>query len=416
MPLTWPVPRIEPRPGCEKERPTLVEIREEFLPIAVPDITDREIDEVVNAMRSGWISTGPRVERFESLMADRHAARHAIAVSSCTAALFLVAKNLGIGPGDEVIVPSITWPSTANIVEQLGATPVFVDVDRRTANVTPEILGRALEARGSRVKAVIPVHMSGLPVDIEGIEAVAEKHGVALIFDAAHAVFSEYRGRPVGCFGRASCFSFYAIKNLTCGDGGVITCDDDDLADSIRLWACHGMNHDAWKRYQVEEGSPHVQCVVPGYKFNLTDLHAALGIAQLERADELLERRNTLVEKYNHLLAGMADVETPVYETEQGRWGNHVYGIRLLDENQDRDRVMELLRRRYKVGTNVHFLPTHQHRYYRKRYPGVRLPNAEWLGGRVISLPLCTRYDDEDCRYVVDCLRDVLDSGLAVVR
>ncbi len=388
-------------------------IRESFLPIAVPDITEREIAEVVDTLHSGWITTGPRVERFESLVAELHGTRHAIAVSSCTAALFLVSKVVGVAPGDEVIVPSMTWPSTANIVEQLGATPVFVDVDRQTANITPEILKHALETQAPKAKAVIPVHMSGLPVEIDGIEAVAREHGVIVIFDAAHAIFSEYRGKAVGCYGLASCFSFYAIKNLTTGDGGVITCDDDELAEDIRLWAYHGMSRDAWKRYQKEEGSPHVQCLVPGYKANLTDLHAAIGIVQLQRADELLEKRNSLVRTYDRLLAGMDDIELPLFETDHGRWGNHVYGVRLLDNDQDRDRVMALLRQRYKIGTNVHFYPTHLHRFYRERYPEVHLPNTEWLGRRTISLPLCTRYGEEDCRYVVEALREVLDNGEA---
>lgn len=392
----------------------MLEIRESFLPIAVPDITEREIAEVVDALHSGWISAGPRVERFEALIAERHGTRHAISMSSCTAALFVVAKALGVGPGDEVVLPSMTWPSTANIVEQLGATPVFVDVDRRTANITAETLEPLLVSRGRQVKALIPVHMSGLPVDIDAVDETAESHGIPVIYDAAHAIFSEYRGQPIGRFGRAACFSFYAIKNLTCGDGGVVTTDDDELAESVRLWAYHGMRADSWKRYQAEEGSPHVQCLVPGFKFNLTDLSAAVGIVQLERADELLEKRNQLVKAYDEQFDGMDDIEVPVFETENGRWGNHVYGIRLLDDEQDRDRVMEVLRRDFRVGTNVHFYPTHLHRYYRTKYPNVRLPNTEWLGAHTLSLPLCTKYTAEDCEYVVSSLREVLDRGLAV--
>jgi UDP-4-amino-4-deoxy-L-arabinose-oxoglutarate aminotransferase len=392
----------------------VLEIRESFLPIAVPDITEREIAEVVDALHSGWISAGPRVERFEAMIAERQGTRHAISMSSCTAALFVVAKALGVGPGDEVVVPSMTWPSTANVVEQLGATPVFVDVDRRTANITTDALEPVLESRGASIKAVIPVHMSGLPVEIADVEAVAERFGIMVIYDAAHAIFSEYYGRPVGGFGHAATFSFYAIKNLTCGDGGVLTTDDDELAESVRLWAYHGMRADSWKRYQAEEGSPHVQCLVPGFKFNLTDLNAAVGIVQLERADELLERRNLLVKAYDELFAGMDDVEVPVFETESGRWGNHVYGIRILDDEQDRDRLMEVLRREYKIGSNVHFYPTHLHRYYRTKYPDVRLPNTEWLGERLLSLPLCTRYTVADCEYVAASLRDTLDRGLAV--
>ena len=390
----------------------MIEIREEFLPIAVPDISEEEVAEVVETLRSGWISLGPKVKQFEEAMANRHRSRHAIAVSSCTAALFLVAKVLGIGPGDKAIVPSMSWPSTANIFEQLGATPVFADVERSTANIIPETIEPLLREHNSQVKAIVPVHLSGLPVDIEGIEALAAEYAVPVFYDAAHAVFSEYQGKPIGSFGIASCFSFYAIKNLTCGDAGIVTTNDDELAQQMRLWSYHGMNKDAWKRYSTEGGSPHVECMVPGYKFNLTDLHAALGIVQLRRADVLLAKRNKLVGTYNQLFEGMKDIEIPIHETAEGKWGNHVYGIRLLDDSQDRNKVMETLRE-YKVGTNIHFYPTHMHRFYRDKYPEVSLPNTEWLGERLISLPLCSKYEPEDAEYVVALLRQVLDSGMA---
>jgi dTDP-4-amino-4,6-dideoxygalactose transaminase len=391
----------------------MIEIREEFLPIAVPDISEEEVDEVVEALKSGWISVGPRVKQFEEAMVNRHGTRHAIAVSSCTAALFLVAKALGIGPGDKAIMPSMSWPSTANVFEQLGATPVFADVERHTANILPATIEPLLQEHGSEVKAIVPVHMSGLPVDIEGIEALAAEHQVPVFYDAAHAVFSEYQGKPIGSFGIASCFSFYAIKNLTCGDAGVITTNDDELAEQIRLWSYHGMNKDAWKRYSDEGGSPHVECIVPGYKLNLTDLHAALGIVQLRRANVLLAKRNKLVRTYNQLFEGMNDIEIPMHETTEGKWGNHVYGIRLLDDSQDRNKVMEALRE-YKVGTNIHFYPTHMHSFYRNKYPEVSLPNTEWLGEKLISLPLCSQYEPGDLEYVVALLRQVLDSGMAI--
>jgi UDP-4-amino-4-deoxy-L-arabinose-oxoglutarate aminotransferase len=391
----------------------MIEIREEFLPIAVPDISDEEVDEVVEALRSGWISVGPKVKQFEEAMASRHGTRHAVAVSSCTAALFLVAKALGIGPGDKAIVPSMSWPSTANIFEQLGATAIFADVERSTANIIPETIEPLLQEHGGEVKAIVPVHMSGLPVDIEGIEALAAEYGVPVFYDAAHAVFSECKGKPIGSFGLASCFSFYATKNLTCGDAGIVTTNDDELAEQIRLWSYHGMNKDAWKRYSDEGCGPHVECMVPGYKLNLTDLHAALGIAQLRRADVLLAKRNKLVRTYNQLLEGMSDIEIPIHKTTEGKWGNHVYGIRMLDDSQDRSKVMDTLRE-YKVGTNIHFYPTHMHTFYRDKYPAVSLPNTEWLGERLISLPLCSKYELGDLEYVVALLRQVLDSGIAV--
>lgn len=389
-----------------------MKIRDDFLPLAIPDITDEEIAEVVDTLKSGWISVGPKVRAFEAAMAERHQTRNAIAVSSCTSALFLVAKALDIGPGDKVVVPSMSWPSTANIVEQLGATPVFLDVDRLTANITAELLEEALHRHGNSVKAVIPVHFSGLPVDIEGIEEVASAAGVRVIYDAAHAIFSQYRGKPVGSFGTAACFSFYAIKNLTCGDAGVITTDDEGLAETMRLWGYHGMDKDSWKRYSADGGSPHVECRVPGFKFNLTDLQAALGLAQLRRADELRDARHRLIRCYHELLEPMNDLDVAPFETEAGGWGDHLVVVRLLEENLNRDRVLECLRER-RVGTNIHFLPIHQHDFYRKQYPDVSLPNTEWLGQRILSLPLCTKYSENDVRYAVDALRDVLDSGEA---
>jgi len=383
--------------------------REDFLPIAIPDISEQEINQVLDALKSGWISVGPKVKEFEAAMTRLHKVKHAIALNSCTAALFLVAKALNIGSGDKAVVPSMSWPSTANVFEQLGATPVFADVDPRTANVTVETLEPLLKEHGGDVKAIVPVHMSGLPVDIDGIEALGKAYDIPVFYDAAHAIFSRYQDKPVGTYGLASCFSFYAIKNLTCGDAGVVTTNDDDLAEEIRLWSYHGMSKDAWKRYSIEGGSPHVECLVPGFKFNLTDLQAAIGLAQLERFNELLEKRNRLVQVYAQLLADWQDVETPVLETKTGKWGNHVYGIRLLDVHHDRDTVMAGLRD-WNIGTNIHFHPTHRHYYYRNKYPWVSLPNTEWLGQRLISLPLCTKHTEQDVAYVIHALRQVLDS------
>ena len=382
--------------------------RDSFLPIAVPDISQDEVDEVVDALRSGWISVGPKVKQFEERFSALHGSKHAVALNSATSALFLVAKGLGIGPGKRVIVPSVTWPSTANIVEQLGAEPVFVDVDRRTGNMTPEIAEEKIRELEGEAHLVIPVHLSGLPVDIEGFRAVSEKYGIPVLYDAAHAVFSEYDGKLVGSFGAASVFSFYAIKNVTTGDGGMITTDDDDLAEYVSLWAYHGMSKDAWKRYSKEGSSPHVQSIVPGFKFNMTDLNAALGLAQLGRFGYLRDRRNELVRHYDERFRGVEGIETPVFETGRGKWGNHVYGVRLLDERIDRDRFMEKLRE-YRIGTNVHFYPVHLHHYYREKYPELRLPHSEWLGERLVSLPLCTRHDESDLDYVVDVVKYLLD-------
>lgn len=378
--------------------------RDSFLSLAIPDISEEEINEVVDSLKSGWISVGPKVKRFEEEFARYHEVKHAIATSSCTTALFIAAKVLGIGKGDYVIVPTITWQSTANIVEQLGAIPIFCDSERDTLNIKPDDVTTQINEYGDRIKAIIPVHVSGLPVDIDWFSELSKKYNIPIIYDAAHAVFSSYRGKMVGQFGDMSCFSFYATKNITTGDGGIITTNSDELAEQCRIWSYHGLPKDSWKRYSEEGGSPHVQCVVPGYKFNLTDLQAAIGLAQLRRRDELIEKRNALILLYNELFSGLDYIETPVFETRDGRWGNHVYVIKILDESIKRDRFMAELKK-LNIGTNLHFYPVHKNIYYVKKYPEVSLPVAEWLKDRILTLPLCTKYSRDDIEYVVEAIQ-----------
>lgn len=383
--------------------------RESFLSLAVPDITDLEINEVVDSLKSGWISVGPKVKQFEREFAKYHDVKHAVSFSSCTTALFIAAKVLGIGRGDYVIVPTVTWQSTANIVEQLDATPLFCDVERETLNIKLGDVEKYIKKYGRRIKAVIPVHVSGLPVDIDWFTGISESHGIPVIYDAAHAVFSSFRGKMVGGFGDMSCFSFYATKNITTGDGGMITTSSDELAEQCRIWSYHGLPKDSWKRYSEDGGSPHVQCVVPGYKFNLTDLQAAVGLAQLKRREELIEKRNSLVRYYNELFSRLDYIETPVFKTDEGKWANHVYVIKILDETLDRDRFMEELRK-MNIGTNLHFYPVHKNIYYLKKYPEIYLPNSEWLMNRILTLPLCTKYTKDDIRYVVESIQYVYEN------
>lgn len=391
-----------------------MEIRNDFLSLAIPDISEQEIFEVIDSLKSGWISVGPKVRKFEQEFATYHQVKHAIATSSCTTALLVAARVIGIGPGDYVIVPTITWQSTANIVEQLGAIPLFTDVEKDTLNMELQDVEDYIKKYGNKIKAVIPVHVSGLPVDIDWFSKLSEKYGVSIIYDAAHAVFSSYKGTMVGSFGKMSCFSFYATKNITTGDGGMITTNDDELAEQCRIWSYHGLPKDSWKRYSEEGGSPHVQCVVPGYKFNLTDLQAALGLAQLRRKEELIKKRNNLIEHYNQMFNELDYIETPVFETENGKWANHVYVIKIRDEDVDRDKFMEELRK-LNIGTNLHFYPVHKNIYYMKKYPDIRLLNAEWLMHRILTLPLCTKYSLEDIQYVSEAVQYVYEKRLAHV-
>jgi len=389
-----------------------MKIRENFLSLAVPDISEEEKKEVLEALDSGWISVGPKVKEFENKFAEYHNVKHAIAMSSCTTALFIAAKVLGITKGDYVIVPTITWQSTANIVEQLNATPLFCDVEKDTLNISINDINDHIKKYGNKIKAIIPVHHSGLPADIDAITEISDKHGIPVIYDAAHAVFSSYKDKMIGQFGSMSTFSFYATKNLTTGDGGMITTNDDNLAELCRLWSYHGLPKDSWKRYSAENASPHVQSIVPGYKFNLTDIQAALGLAQMKRKDDLLSKRNFLVEKYNELFKDTDWIERPVFKTEYGKWGNHVYVIKILDDDINRDKLMQELRK-FNIGTNLHFYPVHKNIFYEKKYPDEKLPVAEWLMDRILTLPLCTKYSVEDLEYVKASLDHIYENKLA---
>lgn len=380
--------------------------------LAIPDLTNEERSQVLEAMDSGWISSGPKVKEFESKFAEFHQVKNAVAVSSCTAALFLAAKVAGVGKGDFVIVPSITWQSTANIVEQLEGTPLFCDVELDTMNIKHEDVSVYLKKYGDKIKAIFPVHLSGLPVDIDWFDSISENTGVKIIYDAAHAVFSAFKNKPVGQCGLASTFSFYATKNLTTGDGGMITTDDDDFAEQCRIWSNHGLPKDSWKRYSAENSSPHVQCIVPGYKFNMTDIQAGIGLAQLKRKDELLSKRNFLVECYDEMLSDFDWLKLPVFKTEKGKWANHVYVIKILDDDVDRDKMMSELKK-LNIGTNLHFYPVHKNIYYSEKYKDISLPNSEWLMNRILSIPLCSKYTKEDIKYVADALKYIYEKKLA---
>lgn len=389
-----------------------MEVRKKFLSLAIPDISELERKEVLEALDSGWISTGPKVKEFERQFAEYHQVKNAIALSSCTTALFIAAKVLGIGKGDYVIVPTITWQSTANIVEQLEATPLFCDVHRDSLNIKTEDVETFIKLYGNKIKAIIPVHHSGLPADIDRFTEISDKTGIPIIYDAAHAVFSSYENKMIGQFGKMSTFSFYATKNITTGDGGMITTNDDELAELCRVWSYHGLPKDSWKRYSAENASPHVQSIVPGYKFNLTDMQAGLGLAQLKRKDDLLSKRNFLIECYNELLKDIDWLERPVFKTEKGKWGNHVYVIKLLDEDIDRDNFMAELRK-LNIGTNLHFYPVHKNIFYKEKYPDVTLPDSEWLMNRILTIPLCTKYSKKDLEYVTEALKFVYENRLA---
>jgi len=386
--------------------------RAETLPFSRPEIGEEEISEVVACLRSGWITTGPRTAQFEREFAQAHGAAHALSFSSCTGALHALLLALGIGPGDEAIVPALTWPSTSNMVVACGATPVFADIDRATWNLSPEAMMAALTPR---TRLVIPVHFAGQPADLDGFRAAlaaAGREDVWIVEDTAHAAGARYKGRPIGATAAAgtvaACFSFHPIKNMTTGEGGMVTTDDAELARKIKLWKFHGVQRDAWKAYSAAEKAPSTYDVVlPGFKYNLTDIQSALGIHQLRKLAGFNARRAEIAARYRRELAGLPGLALPgdaAYD--------HVHPWHLFTVLPPaRAPFMEKLKS-LGIGTGLHFEAVHLHAFYRERYgtrPGT-LPVAEEVCSRIVSLPLFPSMTEEDIDDVVagvaEALRD----------
>ncbi|MGH2587435.1 MAG: DegT/DnrJ/EryC1/StrS family aminotransferase [Dehalococcoidia bacterium] len=377
----------------------------DYLPYNQPSIDEDEIEAVAETLRSGWITTGPRTAAFEQRFAAYTGASHAIALSSATAGLHLALVAAGIGQGDEVIVPVYTFAACAHVVVQLGARPVLVDCSADDLNIDPEAVERAVTPR---TKALMVVHFGGQPARMDELLALAARHGLFVLEDAAHAVGAHYRGRPVGSIGDATAFSFYATKNLTTGEGGMLTTNRADVEEAVRLHALHGMSRDAWGRYG-RGGSWYYQVVAPGYKYNMSDIQAALGLGQLERLDERNARRRALACRLTEALAGCETVEPLAVRPEiEHAW--HLYVVRVRPETLtiDRDRFIEGLAERG-IGTSVHFIPLHLHPYYRETLgvlPG-EFPAAEAAFERAISLPLYPRMSESDIDRVAEAVRDV---------
>jgi len=384
-------------------------MRSEFLPFAQPLLGEEEIGEVVHCLRSGWLTTGQKVKQFEREFTEFTGARHALAVNSCTAALHLALEAVGVGPGDEVITTPMTFTATAAVIEHLGARPVLADVDPRTLNIDPAQIERRLSAR---TKAILPVHFAGQACDMDAICAIARDRGVPIIEDAAHAIPTRYKGRLVGTLSDVTCFSFYATKNVTTGEGGMVTTDRDDLMERMRLMHLHGMSKDAWKRY-TQAGSWSYEILAPGFKYNLTDIAAAIGVHQLRKAEDFRRRRLAIADAYDAALGGLPGVRLPQVDDREGH-GWHLYVIQVDPEQLTigRDQFIERLVAR-NIGVSVHFIPLHIHPYYRERYslqPG-DFPNAFAAYERILSLPIYAKMSDEDVRNVADAVRDIAEEA-----
>lgn len=381
-----------------------MKIRDAFLPFALPYWDDEEIEAVTAAIRSNWWSKGPKTLEFEKLFADFVGAKYAVAVNSCTAALHTALLARGIGPGDEVITTPMTFASTVNVIIHAGATPVFADVCEDTSCIDPEAVERAVT---ERTKAVIPVHYGGVPCDMTRIEAIAKKHGLFVLEDAAHAVCTECGGRKVGSKNTAA-FSFYATKNIATGEGGMLATDDETIADKAREITCHGMSRNAWNRY-AKGGSWRYDIECAGYKYNMTDIQAALGITQLRRIGFMQSQREKIAALYDDQLAGIRGVRTP-YGRYDGKNAHHLYVIRIEKDELDigRDEFIEELGA-MNVGTSVHFIPVHMHPFYRRTFgtkPG-DYPVAEGIFEKIISLPIYPSMTEEDVLYVAGAVREI---------
>lgn len=354
-----------------------------FLPFSRPSMGDEEIAAVEQVLRSGWITTGPKAQELEQQFAEYVGARHAVALSSATGGMHIALLALGIGPGDEVITPSQTWVSTANMICLLGATPVFIDVDRDTLMSDVSAFEAAITPR---TKAMIPVHYAGAAFDLDPLYALAERHGLRVIEDAAHAAGTEYRGRRVGQQGTAI-FSFHAIKNMTCAEGAMFVSDDQAFADRVRMLKFHGLGVDAYDR-MTHGRKPQAQVMEPGFKYNLADINAAIALVQLQRLDAINAQRTTLAGAYQQRLAHLPiqALQVPTYP-QQHAW--HLYIVRVDPERCgiDREAFMKGLQEQG-IGTGIHFVATHLHTWYRERFPAVKLPATEWNSARLCSIPL----------------------------
>jgi dTDP-4-amino-4,6-dideoxygalactose transaminase len=376
-----------------------------FIPFHVPQIDEDEIRSVVETLKSGWLTTGMKVKRFEEDFAGYLGCRHAVAVNSCTAALHLALDAVGIQEGDEVIVPTLTFTASAEVVLYLRAKPVLVDCLPGTLNMDPDRIERAIT---SKTKAIIPVHFGGQPCDMGRILEIARRHNLYVIEDAAHALPAQYRGKTIGTIGDITCFSFYATKTITTGEGGMATTENPEWAARMRMMSLHGISHDAWKRY-AKEGSWYYEVLHPGFKYNLTDIAAAIGIEQLKKCDAFGAARNRIATTYNEAFADLPEIQTPVCGPGL-RHAWHLYVIQLAVQRLkiNRDQFIEALKEEG-IGTSVHFIPLHLHPYYRDSfgYAPDDFPNATEAYRRIISLPIYPRMTEADIGRVIEAVRDI---------
>ena len=383
-----------------------METRKDFLPLSRPSIGEKEIEEVVSCLRSGWITTGPLCKAFEDKFCELTGASYALSVSSGTAGMHLLLLGLGIKRGDEIITPSMTFASTLNMITLCGAKPVFVDIHYNTLNINADLIEGKIT---KRTKGIIPVHFAGVPVDMDKILDIAKRHNLFIIEDAAHGLGTYYKGIHVGGFGHSAIFSFHPLKNITTGEGGMITHSDDQLESRLRLLRFHGIEKDAWKRYG-KGGNPEYDIKIAGFKYNLTDIQAALGLGQLSRLKEFNNRRRQLADLYKRGLEGVEGLELPGVPTYPHTHAWHLFVIKVV--SMDRERFMQKLSE-YQIGYGIHFPAGHRLSYIQERYKIKKraLKETERASAKLVSLPLFPDMREEDVSYVCEAIQEILKNG-----
>jgi perosamine synthetase len=380
------------------------------IPFALPDIGEDEIAAVAETLRSGWITTGPRVEEFERSVSNYIGSKYAVAVNSCTAALHLALEAIGLDEGDTVITTPMTFAASAEVIRYFKAVPLFVDIEPETMNIDTTKIEEALSLSSDpgRIKAIVPVHYAGHPCEMDHIKQIAKKYGLAVVEDAAHAFPSQFRGQMIGTVGDITCFSFYATKNINIGEGGMAVTSNSRWAERMRVMSLHGIDKDAWKRHSAET-QWYYEIIAPGYKYNLTDIAATLGLSQMEKIETLQQRREQIASLYNDVFQNLSQIE-PLTPREHVKHSWQLYVIKVNPEalTISRNLFIEDMKSRG-IGTSVHFVPLHIHPYYINTY-GYRpddFPVSFQCYERIISLPIYPRMTDEDVFYVIDSVRAI---------
>lgn len=383
-----------------------IPIRKKFLVFGSPKIGKPEIKEVVHSLKIGWIGTGPKVAKFEDMVREFTGAKYAMALNSCTAGLHLSLIAINIKRGDEVITSPMTFAATANVIEHVGATPVFADIEINSMNIDPKEIEKKIT---KKTKAIIPVHIAGRPCKMDEILKIAKKYKLRVVEDAAHAFGAEYHHKKVGNLGDLTAFSFYVTKNLVTGEGGMVTTNNKRFADLIKIYSLHGMNHDAWKRYS-DEGFKHYLVQVPGYKYNMMDLQAAIGIHQLKSFNENQKKRARIWDRYNNAFRDLP-IKLPSEIERETTHAYHLYTI-LVDPKKikaNREIVQAAIHAE-NIGIGIHFVALHHHPFYKRKY-GYRkghFPNAEFISDRTISLPFSAKLTDKDVEDVIQAVRKTI--------